>query len=189
MKYIFICVFLVCFFTHICVYSQCLEADIAILVDYSGSEEGNEKVLTESVRDFTSTLPSDGVRISIIGFANSYTIWCPLGGNIDKALYAMSMTKADGGTYITSALDAAYRQLDNERVVPKIIVLISDGEISDMNYGISYLKTMKEKLPLVVYAIQIGGSPAGYGLLLGLTDNVTMSKDLAQALKALDLCP
>ena len=180
---------MVCFFTHICVYSQCLEADIIILVDFSGSEEGNEKHLTQAVREFTQTLPSETVQIGIIGFANSYTIWCPLGGDLNKALNVMAQTKADGGTYITSALDAVYRQLDNERQVPKICILISDGEISDMNYGMAYLKTMKEGLPLVVYAVQIGGTIAGYGLLLILTPNVTMSKDLAQALKALDLCP
>ncbi len=177
---------------------NCLTADMMVLIDWSGSERYNEIQLATAAYMFASELPISEyqLRIGIMAFSDCVEDVVELTGNKEKLLNGisiLSLTEASGGTYINKALDYSCSELNNKRNVPKIIVIISDGEIYDMEQSLSTLQIWKTTLPLSIYAIQIGGDKAGYKNLWSFTESndkieFSLPNNLVEALKKLNFC-
>lgn len=177
----------------------CLTADMIILIDWSGSEMGNEKELATAARLFVSELPIDTLqlRIGAIIFADEPLDMIPLTGNKFRLLQNLDdlkSTDANGGTQITESIELAGDMLVNERKVSKIIVIISDGEIPDIEDAVESLNYMKETIPLSVYAVHIGAeTEENINNLILMTGNsllveYTTSHGLVEGLRRLSFC-
>lgn len=196
MKYLFL---LISIFISNEIRSQCLQANIVLLVDWSGSEVGNEPYLANSIQLFIDKLPISeyAVNISIVTFDNN-------GFMVEEMTYDKDMlsfkTKllaskmAAGGTYISNAMKMALNELIlNDRGVRNLIIIISDGDIEDYQLGVHSISTAMDKIPLGVFAVQIGGDENGAYKLLQLTgdeDNIVgaTSLSIVEALMGLDMC-
>lgn len=88
--------------------SGCLTVDIAILLDWSGSENGFKKPLLSAVNNFIEGLPISeyNVRMSLISFNNDAYMMAPLTGNkdiLDSGLYEL-MGQYPGGVQVSVVL-------------------------------------------------------------------------------------
>ncbi len=192
----------------------CLTADVMILMDWSGSEHGNEQRLALAASMFVSELPIDDnqLRVGILAFSSSIKSVVDLTGNKEKLLNeiaALALTEASGGTYIEPAILYAGHLLNNKRQVPKIIIIISDGEIYDVNNGVIQIEYYKSIMPLFVHAVKVSDYDNYYEwysiedikereyslnknlmFLVGKNGIVEFSlpTEIVQALKKLNLC-
>lgn len=135
--------------------SQCLKADIIIMMDWSGSESDNGQYITSAANDFIYSLdmgPSS-VKVGVIPFDWLPKIpWCvPL--TWDKSVLS-SVVNNLGSTFpsgITGYEESLYlarqffkkSQEERGEEVIKIIILISDGEETEIstNGAVSLLKS------------------------------------------------
>jgi uncharacterized protein with von Willebrand factor type A (vWA) domain len=178
----------------------CLTADVMILIDWSGSEYGNEIKLATAAYSFVSELPVSDyqMRVGVMTFSNKIMDVIDLTGNKDELLNeitSLSLTQAEGGTEINDAANDAINFLDNKRNVLKIIIVISDGEIWDLKDAKQNIELFKQKSALNVFAVYVGYSRDGIGLqnlneLTGDPKNVEMAlpNSLVEALKKLNIC-
>lgn len=183
----------------------CLTADIMILIDWSGSEQGNEERLALASAMFVSELPinDNQLRVGILTFSNNIKNVVELTGDKEKLLKGISilaLTEASGGTDIAPAIIYAGHLLNNQRLVPKMIIIISDGEIHDVQNGVMQIEDLKTVIPLIVNAVKVGdGSSHGVDSqvlndklirLIGNTGIIEFSlpTEIVQALKRLNLC-
>ena len=181
--------------------SQCLTADIVIIVDWSSSESGNEARLARATREFIAELDvsDDKVRVGILTFNNVVTKISKLNGDktdLNARLGTMTLFGAKGGTWISESIMETLVMFNNERAVPKLIVILSDGEIPDVYAASRYISEAKEHIQLSVYAVQIAGhdiDPDAIDNLYQLTGDPThveieRATGLSEALKRLNLC-
>lgn len=178
--------------------TQCLNADIMILIDWSGSEQGNETKLVTAAGLFVSEMDisEQQIRAGVMTFSYDPIGIVDLTSNKDYLLNGIGnllLDNADGGTEIDNALKESGQILNNKRYVRKIIIIISDGDIDDIDEGIETARLLKNTLPLTIFAVQIGGTEKGYNNLIDLTgskSNVekTLPSQLLEALKRLSLC-
>lgn len=183
----------------------CLSADVMILIDWSGSEQGNEEYLALASAMFVSELPinDNQLRVGILTFSNNIKNVVELTGDKEKLLKGIStlaLTEASGGTDIAPAIVYAGQLLDNQRLVPKMIIIISDGEIHDVENGVMQIEYLKTVMPLIINAVKVGdGSSRGVDSqilndklirLIGNTGIIEYSlpTEIVQALKRLNLC-
>lgn len=148
--------------------SQCLKANISILMDWSSSEYGSEEDIAGAAHDFIHELAigEDQVKISLTTFSmdtsGSYYTFVPLSGNIkeiDLGLNQLASYRANGGTYLSDALIEGLYQIrsDGRNDVYNVIIIISDGEIFDSDYSSLLVYAHKKDIPnLSVFAVQIG---------------------------------
>lgn len=179
---------------------DCINADLMILIDWSGSERGHELELASAAAMFVEDLPvsETQLRIGYITFSYSINDIVELSGDKEmlmEEIIATSLTGAWGGTYITEAINISGKYLINERMVPKILIIISDGQISDMKEGIFAITMLKTMYPIAIFAVQIGkeGKENEFQNLIKLTgspDNVERAApmEILEALKKLNIC-
>lgn len=177
---------------------NCFEADIMILVDFSGSERGNEDLLAGAAQLFVNELnvSEQHIRIGLITFSSYHENVSGLIGDrmdLSNEIRMMAAVGASGSTYLNDALLAAGTVLRNERMVPKIIIIVSDGEIGDMDESFVTSVILKGSFPLAIFAVQIGGDTVGLSNLVKITgkrDQVEIAEplQLVEALKKLNLC-
>lgn len=177
---------------------NCLTVDMMILIDWSGSERGNEEDLATAAYMFASELPISDyeLRMGIMTFSDCVQDVVELTGNKEKLLNgisALALTEASGGTFINKAINFSCYELNNKRQVPKVIVIVSDGEIYDLEESLATLQMWKTTLPLSIYAVQIGGEKAGYKNLTFFTGSadrieISLPNNLVESLKKLSFC-
>lgn len=117
------------------VYSQdCLDMDIILLGDYSGSVGSNAKYIKQAFHSFaTSFKESASVRIGIVLFSDFQFTICTLTDSrsdtvIDSILLMNNFSWA-GGTNIAEALEFSYMMLYNDQQsMNQTIILVSDGD-------------------------------------------------------------
>lgn len=169
-----------------------------ILIDWSGSERGNEEDLATAAYMFASELPISDyeLRMGIMTFSDCVQDVVELTGNKEKLLNgisALALTEASGGTFINKAINFSCYELNNKRQVPKIIVIVSDGEIYDLEESLATLQMWKTTLPLSIHAVQIGGEKVGYKNLTFFTESadrieISLPNNLVESLKKLSFC-
>jgi uncharacterized protein YegL len=188
--------------------SQCLQANMSILLDWSGSEYGNEKEIVKASLNFIESLPisENGVRMSIktfsfISFYDLYNYQNIVDMTYDRdelnsGVLSLLCYPPTGGTVLSGAMNSAiYDFKSNYRgyYIPNIIIIISDGDIYDVQESYDIIKTYKEQSILNVFAIQIGGDKEGFVNLTQLTGSannveVSTTDKLIEAFKKLNLC-
>ena len=181
----------------------CLTADVVLILDWSSSESGNEARLASAASEFISNLDISDVqlRVAVITFSNKTTVVSKLNGDKEDLMSKVSALRlfdAGGGTWITESVQASLVMLNNNRDVPKFVIIISDGIIPDAPVASIYLQEAKSKIPLQVFAVQIADPSAvdvddGFLTLSALTgDSKKVSSSsitgLVESLKKLSLC-
>lgn len=186
-------------------FSQCLRANIAIVVDFSGSEMGYERLLAHAMYQFVEELPisNEQVKISISIFReleeSNFTILTELSGdkeNVKNSALSILSYSPNGGTLINDVLVESISQFanDDRKDVINFIVIISDGDIYDSDIATTTLRKFEGDMRLNVYAIEIGSIDINsYKILVSLTndkDKVIFSKpnEIINAFKQINLC-
>ncbi len=166
MKYLLFILTLFCFGS---LQSQCLKANVSILLDWSSSEDGVEGKLAYSAFNFANSLnlDDDGVKVSITRFNDdydsttlNYLTFVNLTSdinNINVGISNLLMFHPDGGTTIADAIDESIRQItsDGRTDAYKVIIIISDGEISDYLQSTAKIFNYRREIPLSIWGIQI----------------------------------
>lgn len=131
----------------------CLEMDIIILVDISGSIEGYEYHTQKAISTFINgvELADDGVMIAVSTFSSEGAIICSL--TSDKHLLktqTMDILSDNGSTNVLSGFYVCLKEfVDNGREnTRKMIILISDGAVDN---SVSSRETARQ-----LYATGIG---------------------------------
>lgn len=208
MKKFLIIFFLFLFYNNVKA-QGCLNADVMILIDWSGSENGNEQQLALAATLFVSELPINELelRVGVLAFSNCITNVVNLTGDKEKLLEGiatLALTEASGGTYLKPSILYAGYLLNNQRQVPKIIIIISDGEIYDLEESIVEIEYFKSIIPLSIRAVQVGKGTEGYDQdinnykvnlqnLILLTGNYnyvefSLPEEIVKTLKKLSFC-
>jgi uncharacterized protein with von Willebrand factor type A (vWA) domain len=176
----------------------CMTADILILMDWSGSEAGNEELLAAAALQFIEGLDvsENQVRVGVTAFADGKLGVVRMTG--DRALLAsgvrnLATFSAMGGTWIVPAVESGKVELNDGRPVQKIVVIISDGDIYDRDVALAELDALRNFLGAVVFAVQVGGDQQGFVNLSLLTRDAnrvehTTADGLVEALKKLNIC-
>lgn len=117
--------------------TECLEMDIAVLADMSGSVTN----FSQFIWDAASVIPEryelgeNKVRLSLIRFNSDATLLTPLTGDRKAYLGKIAQTRTllpSGSTNIDRALTLAKSEFDaSPRRVLRAIILISDGDSTD----------------------------------------------------------
>lgn len=114
---------------------QCMDLDIMIVGDFSGSVQGHERYVIDAFNSFAGIVNEEkNIRVGLILFADHPVTVMNLSKNIDSLILCTQRLReptASGSTDIHSAIQKAannlYAQDNNSR---KLIILISDGQIT-----------------------------------------------------------
>ncbi len=136
------------------VYGQdCLDMDIILLGDYSGSIEGKEHYVKNAFEAFSKSFKySASVRIGIILFDGSQYIVCPLisSRNTSEVMISMDKYVAGGETILSTALEFSFDMLmADSRNTEKTIIIISDGQANDERPAKKIAEQIKSKGVLI----------------------------------------
>ncbi len=141
-----------------------LDKDIIFIIDTSGSMGGNSIVQAkQSLKNALNKLsPTD--RFNIIEFDSDYTEFSNSllyadNYNIIRALAWVDSLKADGGTEMRSALDAALSQLNSDTRLQQA-VFITDGSVGN---EAALFRVIQDKLNNTrLFTVGIGSAPNSY---------------------------
>ena len=125
------------------------DVEIVFVLDNSGSMKSDDRIehLKTAVRDLTSKLfekiGSEHLKIGLIRFSSGI-LGTPqsLTNNANDIYSINDSMKADGGTYMSKALEAAYTMLTESTNTEalKIVVTLSDGKLSDESTSLKELE-------------------------------------------------
>lgn len=127
---------------------RCLEMDILLIGDMSGSVEGKEDFVIDAIEVFVESIETEenGIRIGVIAFNNVPSLVSPLYGNKQEIRDNVEQYGwfAHGSTNMSLAFQIAYNELSRDRQnVRKLIILISDGEATDKDDAENTVKELK----------------------------------------------
>lgn len=149
-------------------WGNCLQADVWVLIDYSGSMASYERFVAEALARIATGIIQENSprRMGFISFDDSATLKLPLTNSLEQAYSAIksfSRTPAKGGTEINNGLLSVTanhlisppNKLSRSSEYKKILILISDGEDSSYDEIISTANKMKSD-GWWIYSIMVG---------------------------------
>ncbi len=150
--------FIISYLISIYSLSQCLKADIILMLDWSYSQDSNRVYVSGAALDFVQSLnlgPSS-VKVGIIPFDTDplCPFMLPITDNKDillQSLTSLGKTPPVGSTLFPSSLRMANNFFNeslikrNEEVI-KIIIFISDGEEYFGDFGLEVDREMSQEL-------------------------------------------
>lgn len=174
--------------------AQCSSLDIILLLDYSGSVHNNEDFVITAASAFVK---QSDAKIGIISFNDDQKVVSEL--TTDKARLLLALTNmkqknATGGTNIEGALQSAANELlKDERDRKKIVILISDGEITSGGSETQtfFVADQMRTIGITICSILIisGSSDAEFMHILSNGCYVESNyENLIQELKNLNIC-
>lgn len=186
-------------------YSQkqsCLQIDIVLVGDLSGSVSGNETQVGEAFAAFVDRfeLSNNGIRIGIVTFGNFAEIRSNLSSDKQKLKQICSnIPGAYGSTNLTNALEVAGNMLIedtgivNRQDVPKLIILVTDGEADDGTSAASLSEQLQRILNVGICGIMIENESSKESYLKSIVSpfcnqTVTGYVTLIEAMKSMDIC-
>lgn len=140
----------------------CLEANIILVADLSGSVEGHEIFIVDALKSFVQRfeLSDKGIRIGYIRFATYAVVENHLTGN--KLALLNSINKIDtamtgGFTDLTHALQLTELELSNNarKNVLKIVILISDGDPDEEDTALEHANYIKRMDNVLIYGVYV----------------------------------
>jgi len=190
-KLIIIC--LLCLIGHTKVadsQSACLSADIVFLADCSSSLEHRWEFIPAYFLDFIDdvTLSKEGVKVSIVSFSVcTETILYPASDKKEAKKGHKDLKEKGkflgGSTFLSLAMKRSKDLLDyseSERMNPsnhKIIIIISDGVIDDMDSVLVDSQKLR-KQGVQIYAIKVGSDDNGIKNLIKITGSENHMSDM-----------
>lgn len=188
---------IVLLFSSSFVHAQCLDLDIMIVADYSGSVQGQEQSVVSAIEGFASgfSLDADGVNLGIVIFNNRAELAAALTGDVREILVQTSLLRAaeaTGSTYLEKGLTlAATELLSNGRPgYRRLVIVISDGDVTLVDDTLLAAQQL-QLLGIGICAVLIRNSNAKPELLRRISNGCYAESDynnLADELKKLDLC-
>lgn len=180
--------------------SNCLEADIMILADISGSVGGNQEFIGKSISEFVNRfeLSETGIKIGVIVFSDRASIMSGLTSDKNRlniVSQLISNNPCGGNTNITAALHSAFNEIqqNGRNGLIKLVILISDG---GGNVGIA-----EETYQAAEILKSTGTSICSIAILTGESDLVLMKSismpacysesnynNLLESLSKMDIC-
>lgn len=181
-----------------CSYCQgCLEMDIMIIGDYSGSIYGRQKYVADAVDAFISRfdLSERGMKIGILTFNDNSTLWSGLTTNkkkLQQTVTSLYELTPSGSTNLSTALQDAALELQYGRKVPKLIVLITDGMPDNAPDAEKTAREIYTFFNINICGIYVNGSYGDAQWLEKICTNSCFSRSsfeyLAEQLKRMDIC-
>ncbi len=115
-------------------YDNCLQLDIVLLGDYSGSMAGHEKEITQAFNEFIDQLPlsETSIKMGLITFANKGTLITNLTSDKDQIkndINGLNQIQAGGSTNMADGLYLAFNELisNGRKDYKKMVIVVSDG--------------------------------------------------------------
>lgn len=125
----------------------CMQMDIILLLDYSGSIDGNEGFVREAVQDFVKgyELSEQGIKIGVITFSDYTNTISPLisdRSELLKRICVLDNFGGSGSTHMIRGLEVAEKEFytSGRLGFKRVIIIISDG---DVNSGGGKEETLK----------------------------------------------
>lgn len=130
---------------------------IALVIDKSGSMEGEKIELAKEAARATVELLGPSDSIGIIGFDGtpSRVVRMQSAGNRLQIIRDIGRLAAGGGTAIFPALDAAFQDLETVRARFRHVILLTDGNTDEA--GIPSLAAAMRAAGITVSTVGIGG--------------------------------
>jgi len=186
-------------FIHTIVLIGCLQLDIVMVSDFSGSVVGHDHFIKKALSTFVNRfdLYEDGVMISVIRFSTKTVVISPLTDNRDSLLARINRipnAKVYGNTQMLLALNRARMELasNGREGVSKMIILISDGDPNDPKDVMQFATHLKDVRDITICGILINGSQAQDKYMRNISSPpcyvATNFESLADQLEVLDIC-
>jgi Ca-activated chloride channel family protein len=132
---------------------------LAILIDTSGSMRGKMDQVHAAAGSFVDTLRPDD-RALVIDFDDKVFLIQDLTADHEDLKEAITSTEPLGSTSVYDALHASYRKIGQIKG-RKAIVLLSDGDDTSSQFGFNRVLEEAKGHDTIIYAIGLGGGPAG----------------------------
>lgn len=128
---------------------DCLEMDIVILCDLSGSIENYEDFVEQAIIGLVEKidLSEHTVRIGVIGFNDLPFVIAGLSGNKDELIKLIKDFPfyGNGFTYMANGVRISSNMLFADRHhVQKMLIVISDGDLSDTDNTSAAINEMED---------------------------------------------
>lgn len=198
MKKLFLsaCILFAAFAASFC-QSSCLQVDIMLVGDYSGSVDGHQEYVANAMWAFVDRfgLSEASVKIGIITFNSEVTLHTGLTTNkakLQNIIVGLSTTVPSGTTNLKDALYESVNQLQYGRKVPKLLVIISDGVPDDREETAQLAGEVQKLIGATVCGIYVSAPGGEPGWLKNICSDgcysETSYETLAEELKKLDIC-
>jgi len=181
---------------------SCLQLDIVLVGDLSGSVSGHEGEISQAFIAFIDrfTLSDMGVRVGIVTFSDAAVIISPLSTN--KPLLKQKILEfpyASGTTNLLGALEASFNVLQDTdgilvRDVPKLIIIVTDGVPDDPARAAALSEQMQRILNIGICGILVQHSSSSGNYLDSITSPFCRSIStqnygmLIDTMKQMDIC-
>lgn len=173
----------------------CLEMDIVILADLSGSVENYESFVEDAINTFIDKidLSEENVRIGIIGFNDKPFIIAGLQGDKQqlKMLVSNFPFSGEGLTNMDFGLQIALNELYRDRYdVQKLIIVISDGAVNN-EYKTKEIVSQLQSINIGICGVLIKDdtcNPQFMKDISGICYVETSYENLAMELAKMDVC-
>lgn len=172
----------------------CLEMDVVLLVDVSGSVKGYEYYIHNALNTLVDKveLSEDGINIGAVTFSNQGWVICPLTDN--KALLKekfVNIISNEGGTQMGNGIFVAVNELMNgRRGVQKMLIILSDGAV-DNSADVKTMTTMLKTSGVKICSVLIITSTIDKQLMKDISSNCYLEssyENLNKEIEKLDIC-
>lgn len=149
--------------------SGCLEADILIVVDWSGSTQSEHSSMVGAIYAYSRSfvLTDNGIKIGIVSFGDNSTIVSPITADTDVLDQGMMTLLADNANHGTVADDVPalihtlmLQSMKERGRMPlrRFVIFISDGDIHNRREIRTELVRASTSLEIMTFAIWLGES-------------------------------
>ena len=191
-------------FISSCAFAQkqsCLQIDIVLVGDLSGSVSNNENQVRNAFSAFVDRfeLSDIGIKIGIVIFGTDAKVMSQLSSDkvalkqkISEIPYASGSTNLKAGLYEASNMLVTNAGMVR-RDVPMLIIVVTDGEADDKE-GAAYLaEQLQEMLGIGICAIMIENQSSAETYLKSIASpfcsrTVRGYNNLIEAMKQMDIC-
>lgn len=176
--------------------NSCLEIDIMLCADFSGSVQGHEEYVANAMWAFVDRfdLSEASVKIGIVIFNEGATLLSPLTTDkkkLQNIILAISNSRAQYGTAMDAGLMTAGEELLYGRKVTKMLVLITDGAPDYQNKATEASKLVQLS-GVNICGVYVGTDVGDLAYLKTICKENCVSETsfsgLADELKKLDVC-
>lgn len=178
---------------------ECLQLDIMMIADFSGSLQGKERIMVNGIRQFSRkfTLTNDGVRIGLISFSDAAILRTTYTGDstvLNNYIDNLEYVQADGSTHVGLALEMTMDQIVRygRQDVKKIVVIVTDGIPNDKEKALQMGELLKMNNVVIGGVMVIGMYGYDEHFLRNLTTKdfyyETDFANLVTTLKNMNIC-
>lgn len=166
--------------------NSCLQLDIVLLVDVSGSVKGHELFIKEAISEFTNKFEGTDVRTAMVTFGDKIITRFHLGEPVNTEFYCI------GGTPLAQGIERAVEELFNEYSrdgYKKLIIILSDEDPDSKSLAINNVLTAKN-MNISICGVLINSISNDSSFLESLSDIYveTNYELLSKELQNLSLC-